>query len=353
MEFQDYYEVLGVARDAKPEEIKKAYRRLALKWHPDQVKEGEDKDEAEARFRRLSEAYEVLSDPEKRAKYDRFGASWQQGQTFDPGEAFSGGAGGARSMSREEFEEMFGGAGGFSDFFRTMFGEDVRRDFGGRAGRQHPRYRHRGADARAELALPISDALGGGKRSFRVPARLACPSCGGTGFLEQHVCPACGGVGQVRRDREVELKLPAAPRDGMVLRLEGLGEPGAGGGQAGDLHLVLRLQDDDTYRLVDGVLEARLPLAPWEAHRGTKVDVRTGRGVVSLKVPAGTPAGRRLRLRGQGLATGRKDEHGDMEAVVQLALPEPLSPRQAELLDEMARAGDGPVRGGARVEDGR
>lgn len=355
MEFQDYYQVLGVARDAKPDGIKKAYRRLALKWHPDQVKEGDDVAVAEAQFRRISEAYEVLSDSEKRAKYDRFGENWEQGQEFDPGAAYgaqgAGGGGGSEgSMSREEFEKTFGGGGGFSDFFSGMFGEDVRRDFGGRASQSHPRYSHRGADARAELHLAIGVALAGGKRSFKVPARAACPSCGGTGFLEEHVCPACGGVGQVRRELEVDLKLPNDPRDGMVLRLGGLGEPGAGGGPPGDLQLVLRLDADDTYRMAGSILEASLPLAPWEAARGLKLDVRTARGVVTLTVPAGTAAGKRLRLRGQGLATSNKGDHGDMEVVVALALPDPLSARQVELLDEMAEAGEGSVRGGARVE---
>lgn len=353
MQFQDYYQVLGVAREATAQDIKKAYRRLALKWHPDQTKDGDDVAAAEAQFRRISEAYEVLSDPEKREKYDRFGENWEQGQEFDPRDTprSQDRGSGSRPMGREEFEATFGSGGGFSDFFSEMFGEDVRRDFGSRAGQGHPRYNHRGADARAELHLTIGVALAGGKRSFRVPARAACLSCGGTGFLDEHVCPACGGVGQVHRDREVDLKLPKDPRDGMVLRLGGLGEPGTGGGPPGDLKLVLRLDSDETFRVVDDVLEARLPLAPWEAARGTKLDVRTARGVVALVIPPGTPAGKRLRLRGQGLATSNKGHHGDMEVVIALALPDPLSARQAELLDEMAAAGDGRVRGGARVEE--
>jgi len=345
MKFQDYYEVLGVARDATKDDIKKAYRKLALKWHPDQ--HGEDgRAEAEARFKSISEAYEVLSDHEKRARYDRFGENWEHGQDFDPGRA------GGRSMSREEFEQTFGGGGGFSDFFQQMFGDQVRSDFGGRP-RTHARYRHRGADARAELPLDLGDALAGGKRSFTVPTRVSCPTCGGTGFLEDHVCPTCAGVGQVARRREVELKIPAEVRDGMTLRLKGLGEPGVGGGEPGDLHLVLRLQDDDTYRLRGEVLEARVPVTPWEAVEGGKVDVRTGRGVVSLTVPPGSHARRRLRLRGQGLAHAGGEGHGDLEVVLELTLPESLSDRQRELLRELGGAGASGVTGGARTGGAR
>lgn len=327
MQFQDYYEVLGVARDASADEIKKAYRKLALKWHPDRHAEGE-REAAEAEFKRVSEAHEVLSDPEKRAKYDRFGQNWQQGQDFEP-------APGQRTMSREEFEAMFGGSGGFSDFFQEMFGGDFKRDFPGGA-RRHARYAYRGADVRAELSLSLSDAIEGGKRTFEVPARVACPTCGGTGSLNGHVCPSCAGVGEVRRSKTVELNLPEAVRDGMQLRLKGLGEPGDGGGEAGDLYLTLRLHDDANFRWVDGGLEARVSVTPWLAHTGGKVDVRTARGVVSVTIPAGTRTGKRLRLRGQGLADG-KGGYGDCIVRIEIDLPENLTPRQAELLDELGR----------------
>ncbi|MEM9800656.1 MAG: DnaJ C-terminal domain-containing protein [Planctomycetota bacterium] len=342
MKFQDYYEVLGVARDASADEIKKAYRKLALKWHPDQHA-GEDRADAESRFKSISEAYEVLSDPEKRARYDRFGENWEHGQEFEPEP-------GARTMSREEFERTFGGTGGgggFSDFFKEMFGEQFRSDFGGRPG-THARYEHRGADARAELNLPLGDALLGGTRSFTVPTRVSCPTCGGTGFLDQHVCPTCAGVGQVVRNRQVDLKIPDEVRDGMTLRLRGLGEPGVGGGEPGDLHLVLRLEDDETYRLRGNVLEARLPITPWEAHEGGKVDVRTARGVVTLTIPPGSNSGKRLRLRGQGLRLAG-GANGDLEVVLELSLPEELTARQKELLHELAEAESSGVTGGART----
>jgi len=341
MQFQDYYEVLGVPREAPAKDVKKAYRKLAMKWHPDQHL-GEGAAEAEKRFKAISEAYEVLSDPEKRARYDKFGQHWEHGQEFEPEP-------GGRKMSREEFEGTFGG-GGFSDFFQGMFGDQVRQDFGGRP-RPHARYQHRGADARAELHLGIGDALAGGKRSFTIPTRQSCPACGGTGFLQEHVCPTCAGVGQVSRSRQVDLKIPAAVRDGMTLRLAGLGEPGAGGGAAGDLHLVLRLDDDGTYRLKDGLLEATVPISPAEAVAGGKVDVRTARGVVALTIPPDSRGGKRLRLRGQGL-TRANGEPGDVDVVLEIALPADLTERQRELLREFAAAGTGAVRGGARIDGG-
>jgi DnaJ-class molecular chaperone len=180
-------------------------------------------------------------------------------------------------------------------------------------------------------------ALAGGKRSFEVPAQVSCPTCGGAGFVEQHVCPTCAGVGQVHKRELVELKIPEAVRDGMTLRLKGLGEPGEGGGERGDLHLVLQLEDDESYRLVDGELEARVVVAPWEAHAGTRVDVRTARGSVSLRIPERSRTGQRLRLRGQGFPDGRGG-HGDCIARIEMDLPPALSARQEELLRELGRA---------------
>ena len=331
MNFQDYYEVLGVPRDADAGVVKKAYRKLALKWHPDkhQGESQEQRDAAEAQFKRISEAYEVLSDPEKREKYDRFGENWEHGQEFQPGA-------GQRTMSQEEFEGAFGGGSGFSDFFQGMFGDQYQRDFTGRA-EPHARYRYRGTDVRAELALPIGVALAGGKQSFEVPTQGSCPTCGGTGSLQGHVCPRCAGVGAVHNRRTIELTIPSELWDGMKLRLKGLGEAGVSGGETGDLHLVLRLQDDETYSLVNGGLEARVRIMAWEAEEGSKVDVRTARGVVSLSIPPGSRTGKRLRLAGQGLGR-KKGETGDMYVRLEMDLPESLSPEQKEWLHKLGQA---------------
>jgi curved DNA-binding protein len=339
VKFQDYYEVLGVERGADEASIKKAYRRLALEWHPDRHA-GDGREAAETKFKQISEAYEVLSDPEKRKKYDRFGQDWQHGQEFDPGP-------GQRTMTPEEFEAAFGGSAGFSDFFQELFGGQFRRDFRG-APKRHARYGYRGADVRAELPLPIADALAGGKRSFDFPARVSCPSCGGTGFLAEHVCPSCAGVGQVHKRQTVELQIPREVRDGLKLRLRGLGEPGEGGGESGDLHLVLRLADDDAYRRFGSDLETRVSLTPWAAESGTKVDVRTARGVASVTIPPRSRTGNRLRLRGQGFADG-SGGHGDCFVRIEMDLPEKLTARQEELLRELgASAADGASAQGSR-----
>jgi len=338
VEFQDYYEVLGVPRDADADAIKKAYRRQALEWHPDRHR-GDDREEAEARFRRVSEAYEVLSDSEKRARYDRFGKDWKHGQDFRPPP-------GERTMSREEFERAFGGGGGFSDFFREMFGDQFRRDFEGRS-RRHARYRYRGADVHAELAMSVGDAIRGGTSTFQVNGSVPCSRCGGVGLVDEHVCPSCAGVGHVGEARTVELKIPPDPRDGMVLRLRGLGQPADGGGEPGDLRITIRLVSDDTYRVRGADVEADVAVAPWEALFGTEVSVRAPTGRTRVKIPPDTGAGRKLRLRGQGLDDGRGGR-GDFYVVVRLALPANLTEEQRELLRRLAATTTGSVAGGAR-----
>lgn len=324
MQFQDYYEILGVARDASAGDIKKAYRKLALKWHPDRHK-GEAKESAEKEFQRISEANEVLSDPEKRKKYDQFGENWQHGQEFRPP---PGGA----TMSREEFEQAFGGGGGFSDFFSQMFGGDMRGAAGSR-GRAHGRFRHRGADVRAELPLTISDVIAGGKRTFTIPASAACEHCGGVGLVNEHVCPVCGGVGRTRRMRTVDVAIPKQARDGMNLRLKGMGEPGVQGGDAGDLYLNVRLQADATYRTVGADIEMDVDVFPWDAIRGTKVDVKTPDGELVVKIPPDSRGGKRMRIPGKGLsdAAGKR---GDFYVVVRINLPEHLTDRQKTLIEE-------------------
>ena len=343
VKFQDYYEILGVPRDASADAIKKAYRKLALEYHPDRHAQGDDtgREIAETRFKQLTEAHEVLSDPKKRAQYDQFGENWEHGADFKPPP-------GQRSMNPDDFARNFGGdgGGGFSDFFRSMFGEQFGQDLGGQRGRRAPR---RGADVRAELALGIGQAIRGGKSAFEIPARVSCEACAGAGFINNHGCPSCGGVGQKRTMRSIDLKIPDDVADGQKLRLRGVGEPGDGNNEAGDLYLTIRLRDDDVYRLLDdGTLQADVPVAPWEAIAGAKFDVRTAVGTVVMSIPAGTKAGSKLRLRGQGLMR-EGGKRGSFTAVVRLMLPETLTARQLELLAELGEAGSSDVSGGARV----
>jgi curved DNA-binding protein len=343
MKFQDYYEILGVARDASEGEIKKAYNKLALKWHPDRHTE-DKRAEAEEKFKRINEAKEVLSDPDKRAKYDKFGENWEHGQDFSP----PPGSEGQRTMSPEEFEAMFGGragGGGFSDFFASVFGDDLRGKVGGRT--THRRYSTRGADANADLQLTISDAIAGGSREFSVGTIQSCPTCGGIGEVSGHICPSCAGLGRVRGRKTIELKIPKDLRADKTLRLKGLGEPGQGGGETGDLYLTLRVQSDDVYRREGANILADVPVTPWEALEGGKVSIDTLDGTVELKIPAGTKSGQHLRLKGLGLSQ-EGGSRGSFYAVIRIALPEDMSTRQKELITEMKEAGPNLVTGGAR-----
>lgn len=342
MKFQDYYEVLGVARDADQKAIKSAYRKLALKWHPDKAEAGE-RDAAEARFKQVNEAYEVLSDPETRARFDRFGEHWKHGQDFQPPDDDV-------RMSPEDFEARYG-SGGFSTFFESLFGDRFAREVDPHAER-HQRFRHRGADVRAELGLGVLDARRGGRRRVTLPALQTCERCGGVGFVGRHVCPACVGVGHQRVQRTVDVSVPADVRSGQTLRLRGLGDPGEQGAEPGDLLLTIQLVSDEVFRVQGCDLECDLPLAPWEALLGARVPLNTPDGEVTLTIPPGTPAGTRLRLAGKGLpgkgsARGAA-RPGDLYALVRLVLPDPLSDQQRALLEQLAAAGPSGVRGGAR-----
>lgn len=334
--FQDYYRTLGVDRAASADEIKRAYRKLAKEWHPDRHPEGQ-RDAVEQKFKAIAEAHEVLSDPQKRERYDALGANWRQGQEFQ----------GAGGFDPRQFEHMFGGAGGggrgaggFSDFFAQMFGDM----FSGGGRRAGPRSPQRGADSQAQVEVSVGEALLGGRRSMAFRSRAACEVCGGGGQLASGACPRCGGLGATADAKDVDLKIPDDARDGLVVRLRGLGQAGAAG--PGDLLLTLRLVDDEVYRSRGaGDVEADVEVAPWDVVDGASVDVAVRGGTATAKIPAGTRAGQRLRLRGQGLC--RKDGgRGDLVLVVRLALPPELDEEQKALLRQLAEVSE-PVRGGA------
>ncbi|MBM4060974.1 MAG: J domain-containing protein [Planctomycetes bacterium] len=348
MKFQDYYTTLGVPRSATADDIKRAYRKLAKEWHPDRHPPHRKK-EVEERFKGIAEAHEVLSDPEKRKRYDALGEHWRHGQDFQPPPG-----GGFRTVSPEEFARMFGGAGmgggrgAFSDFFTQMFG-DMFGGAGPGAGRARgagpgPRqHAGRGQDAEAEIEVDVGLALLGGKRTFALLVSTPCGTCDGEGQLDHGTCPMCGGLGSSRSERSVELAIPRLSRDGQVLRLRGLGEAGPAG--PGDLLLKLRLQPDDTFRLRDEDVEADVVVAPWELLDGTGIDVQVPDGTAKARIPAGTKPGQRLRLRGQGLPK-EGGGRGDLLLVVRVGLPDQLTDRQQELLRELGKDG-GKVRGGA------
>ena len=303
MEYRDYYALLGVPRTADAEEIKRAYRRKARKFHPDVSKEKN----AEARFKEVQEAYEVLKDTEKRAAYDQLGANWRDGQQFraPPGFDF-GGRGGPQGGAHA--------SGGFSDFFSSLFGssggggggfsggEDLGELFGRRAG-QARQARARGRDVRVLLTLSLEEAHAGAFREIDFDRRRA------DGTAER---------------RNLRVKIPAGVLPKQVIRLGGQGDEGAGG-PSGDLLLEVQHHPYRHYQLEGRDLHLHVPLAPWEAALGATVQVPTLGGAVDVRIPAGSSAGRKLRLRGRGFAgeRGAAEGRGDLYVVVDIAMPPP------------------------------
>jgi curved DNA-binding protein len=285
--YTDYYDVLGVPRDADQDAIRRAYRKLARKYHPDLNSDSD----AEERFKELGEAYEVLSDTEKRERYDRLGADWRAAEQEAP---------------EESFEDFFAGRG-FGDGTRMEFGEDLFEAlFGARAGGAGGPLR--GRDHEALLELSLEDALAGGRR------RLT---------LDGH---------------EVNVNFPAGVRDGQLIRLAGQGGEGRGGGPPGDLFLRVTLKPHPRFRRRgDHDLDVDLPITPSEAALGATVDVHTPTGTAQVRVPAGSSSGRRLRLRGRGLPK-RGGGSGDLHAIVKIVVPKELSDRERELYEQLAEA---------------
>jgi len=295
MEYKDYYKILGVAKGASEKEIKAAYRRLARKHHPD-VNPGNK--EAEARFKEIGEAYEVLSDKDKRRRYDQLGANWAA-----YGREPQGWPGGG---VRVDFEDL--GGGGFSDFFKTFFGGGAA-GFGGGFGGEDAL--PRAADAEAEVDLTLSEVLRGTTREVALEGAR----------------------------RRVEVKIPPGVRDGSRVRVAGEGGRGAGG-RRGDLYLRVRVAPDPTFerRGDDLATTIRVPLTA--AVLGGEAQVTTLEGSVGIKIPPGTPAGQVFRLRGHGLPRlGEKGARGDLLATLAVDLPRSLTPRQKELFEELRRSG--------------
>jgi curved DNA-binding protein len=327
--FRDYYETLGVSKTATDDEIKKAYRKLARKHHPD-VNPGDKS--AEERFKELNEAYEVLSDPEKRQRYDQLGQNWKQAAEYGaPPRGWQTGGAGAR-----DFGEAFGGGGssGFSDFFESLFGGGRRSARGG-AGFAMP-----GQDIEAEIALPLEDAHRGTSRKITLQATELCPDCKGSGFKDKKVCPTCGGAGAIGRPKSFDVTIPAGVREGSVIRLAGQGEPGSNGAPSGSLFLHVRIQPHPVFKVVDvDDVEVELPVAPWQAALGAKVNVPTLEGPLEVTIPPGTQAGKKLRLRGQGI-NKRGGGRGDHYVRVKIVIPTKLTPKEKELFEKLSKESD-------------
>jgi DnaJ-class molecular chaperone len=324
VKFRDYYEVLGVPRTATDEEIRKEYRKLARKHHPD-VNRGNKS--AEEKFKELNEAYQVLSDPQTRKKYDELGANWKAGSEFTPPPGWQAG----KSTQFRDFSDVFGGDGGhgdFSDFFESLFG----RRTAGRAGRAS---RAKGSDVEAEITLSLEEAHHGVTRSITFQATETCSTCGGTGAKDGKTCPTCHGAGVVRRRKSLEVTIPSGVHDGSIVRLAGQGEAGVNGGHAGDLLLHVRIEPHPLFKLVGDDLELELPVAPWEAALGARVLIPTLDGSVEMTIRAGTQGGQRLRLRGQGL-NQRGGKRSDLYVKVRIVIPPKLTSEEKELFQKLA-----------------
>jgi len=304
MEFKDYYETLGVKRDATQDEIKRAYRKLARKYHPDVSSEPD----AEERFKEVKEAYEVLKDPEKRAAYDQLGSRWREGQDFQPPPGWDAG-----------FE--FSG-GGFTDADAAHFSEFFESLFGGRGAHFHSggrrrRRSYKGEDHHAKILIRLEDAYQGATRSIQLQVPELTP--------DGHV---------TLRRRTLQVKIPKGIAAGQQIRLAGQGAPGVEGGPAGDLYLEVEFEPHPLYQVEGRDVYLTLPIAPWEAALGAKVQVPTLGGRVDLKIPAGSQSGQKLRLKGRGLP-GKTP--GDQYVVLKIVVPRKLDEKGRALFEQMAR----------------
>ena len=349
---RDYYEVLGVAKNASDEELKKVYRKLAMKHHPDR---NPDDKAAEEKFKEVKEAYEVLSDAKKRELYDRFGHAG-----VDPNAAggFGGGAGG-------------GGPGGFADVFGDIFG-DI---FGGAAGARGGRGNvYRGADLRYSMEISLEQAAAGHTTEIRVPSwetcevcsgsgakpgtkpktchtcggqgqvrmqqgffsiQQTCPTCHGSGKVIPEPCGTCDGVGRTRKTKTLEVKIPAGIDDGMRIRSGGNGEPGVNGGPPGDLYVEIRVKEHSVFQRDGDDLHCEIPISIITAALGGKVEVPTLAGRAEIELPEGTQSGKTFRLRAKGIKGVRSSYPGDLYVHVMVETPVRLNDKQKKLLREL------------------
>ncbi len=290
MQFRDYYEIMGLKRDASADEIKRAYRKLARQYHPDVS----DSPDAAERFKELGEAYAVLKDPEKRGAYDQLGQNWQSGQDFSPPPHWDSGF----EFHGDDIDPRE--AAGFSEFFSNLFGSRFAQERQGSYPGETGMHRH-GGDARAAIEVTLEDSYAGAQRSVSL----------------QHVETDAAGRPQVKT-RTLDVRIPRGVRPGQHIRLAGQGSPGIGRGQAGDLYLEVRFKPHPRYTVEGKDVYLNLSVAPWEAALGAEVNVPTPTGKVNLTIPANSQHGRKLRLRGKGLPAAQP---GDLYVVLQVVLP--------------------------------
>jgi DnaJ-class molecular chaperone len=326
VKFKDYYEVLGVKRGATDQQIRQAYRKLARKYHPD-VNPGDRV--AEDKFKELNEANEVLSDPEKRKRYDQLGANWKNGAEFTPPPGW-----GSTNVQFDDLGSIFSG-GGFSDFFETLFGgmrAEPQGDQRKRSGRSRA---GRGQDAEAEMEISLEDAHNGGRHRITLQGSRTCPTCGGKGTTSGLVCSTCRGAGQVMNPKTIDVNIPPAAREGSVIKVGKQGQPGAN--EPGDLFIRLKIKPHPIFTVTGDDITAEVPIAPWEAVLGATIEVPTIDGKAEMKIPPGAQGGQRLRLRGQGL-NKRAGGRGDQYLKLKIVVPTHTTDREKQLLRDLSEA---------------
>ncbi len=336
MNYKDYYQILGVPKNAPEKDIKSAYRKLARKWHPDANPSSAK--EAEERFKEIQEAYEVLGDPEKRGKYDVLGSDWQQAARQAEQQRRY------RNSQSETFnfsnfgEGAGGGAGpsGFSDFFDMFFSGIGKRNTAQTAG-----FSQRGQDLETTIKLSLRDVYDGGKKSVSLQVEDVCPRCRGTGTLRGSLCANCHGTGRLLQTKKFEVTIPKGIVEGQRIRLASQGGSGIAGGPNGDLFLVVKLLDDPTYRRKGDDLYIDLPVNIYDLVLGNEVKVPTMSGQVAMTVPAGTQNNRLLRLSGRGMPKVRNGGAGDLYVRLIGQLPTDLTDKERKLFKELSTIRNG------------
>ncbi|MBS0549133.1 MAG: molecular chaperone DnaJ [Proteobacteria bacterium] len=352
---QDYYELLGCSRTSSADDIKKAFRKLAMQHHPDRHQGDKD---AEKKFKELNHAYDILKDPDKRAAYDRYGAAAFEG----------GGPGGFQGGQGFDFGSVFG------DIFDEMFG-----GAGGRGGGRGPRADMRGQDLRFNLEITLEQAYSGTEATVRVPSSISCETCHGSGaepgskphqcttchgrgrvraqqgfFTVERACPTCHGAGQVidkpcracagqgrvRRDKTLKVNIPAGVEDGTRIRLTGEGEAGTRGGPAGDLYVFLSVRRHQLFEREGPDVHCKVPISMVQASLGGSIEVPTlDAKMARINIPAGAQGGHQFRLRGKGMPIVRSSQRGDMYIEITVETPVNLTAKQKDLLKEFEKAG--------------
>ncbi|HEX9413825.1 MAG TPA: J domain-containing protein [Ktedonobacterales bacterium] len=333
MDYKDYYKILGVSKSASADDIKKAYRKLARKYHPD-VNPGDKS--AESRFKEINEAYEVLSDPEKRHKYDTLGPNWQE--QFGFGGAPAGRTRTYRASPRSgeggipyDFEDPTG----FSDFFEALFGRRGAAAGSTGTGQRTTTqdvFRQTGENIEQPIEISLAEAYSGTTKTFVLQVPEVCATCGGTGTVGNRICPTCGGVGTVMRTKRIEVKIPAGVDTGSRIRVAGEGQPSVSGGTRGDLYLIVAMKPDGMFERKgdDLVVDVPVPLTTAVLGGEAPVPLPDGKRVL-LKIPPETQNGQTFLLRGKGMPRLRGGGQGNLLARVRVILPTQLTPREREL----------------------